>query len=279
MNKLRQLLFPASCFLLFTSPAQNVSQSTPAPGIHVASGKILATRFLPPSGYSRVHVSSGSFAEYLRLLPLKPAGSYVKYYDGEIKYNIVYDAVVDMDIGKRDLQQCADAVMRLRGEYFYSREMFDSISFTLTNGFKVPYSTWMKGNRVAVEGNRTWWVKKAAPSNTYQDFRNYMEFVFNYAGTASLSKMLRPQKLLDIKPGDVFIVGGFPGHAVIVTDVAVNKTGEKVFMLAQSYMPAQDIQVLKNPNSPPISPWYSTNINGMLHTPQWAFETDQLMTW
>jgi len=32
--------------------------------------------------------------------------------------------------------------------------------------------------------------------------------------------------------GDVFIVGGSPGHAVIVVDMAVNSDGEKIFLLA-----------------------------------------------
>ena len=58
--------------------------------------------------------------------------------------------------------------------------------------------------------------------------------------------------------GDVFIIGGSPGHAVIVVDMAVNpETHEKVFLLAQSYMPAQQIQLLKNNNDPDLSPWYS----------------------
>ncbi|WP_334296195.1 DUF4846 domain-containing protein [Clostridioides difficile] len=39
-----------------------------------------------------------------------------------------------------------------------------------------------------------------------------------------------------MKIGDVFIVGGSPGHASIIMDMAENeKTGEKVFMIAQSY--------------------------------------------
>jgi hypothetical protein len=242
-------------------------------------GLALQTRFNPPDGFQRKPVDENSFADFLRNLPLKPAGTKVKYYNGGIKYDDVYDAVVDMEISNRDLQQCADAIMRLRGEYFYAIKAYDQISFTLTNGFKMDYIEWTKGNRVVVNGNKTVWRKTAEPSNTYQDFRNYMEFVFIYAGTLSLSKSLHPKNIRDIAIGDVFILGGSPGHAVIVVDVAENRTGEKVFLLAQSYMPAQETQILKNNTDEKLSPWYSANIVERLYTPQWTFEAGQLKTW
>src|SRR6185503_15307791 len=118
-----------------------------------------------------------------------------------------------MEISHKDLQQCADAVMRLRGEYFYYQKEYDKISFTLTNGFKVDYSEWIKGNRIIVAGNKTSWKKSAEPSNTYKDFRNYMEFIFTYAGSLSLSRSMHSKNIKDIAIGDVFIVGGSPGHA------------------------------------------------------------------
>lgn len=238
----------------------------------------LKTRFNPPTGFERKPVDESSFAGYLRNLPLKPAGTQVKYYNGLVKYHDVYDAVIDMEITNKDLQQCADAVIRLRGEYLYALKAYDRISFKLTNGFTVAYAEWMKGNRVVVDGNKTYWRKKAEPSNTYRDFRKYMDFIFAYAGTLSLSKELRPQNIKDISIGDVFIVGGSPGHAAIVVDVAEGPSG-KVFMLAQSYMPAQETQILKNFDNASISPWYSADIEETLYTPEWKFEAGQLMTW
>lgn len=183
-------------------------------------GSNIATRFEVPDGFTRIRVSENSFAEYLRHLPLKAAGVKVKYYNGLEKNDDAYIAVVNMDIGNQNLQQCADAVMRLRGEYFYQRKEYDSISFVLTNGFRMDYSRWMAGCRIRVTGNQTVWIKTNAPSNTYSDFRNYMNIVFSYAGTLSLSKTLQSRPLQDISIGDVFIVGGSPGHAVVVVDAA-----------------------------------------------------------
>ena len=55
--------------------------------------------------------------------------------------------------------------------------------------------------------------------------------VFMYAGTASLSRELPTVLYTSLQPGDVFIKGGSPGHAVIVMDVAIHpNTGKKVFL-------------------------------------------------
>ncbi len=82
-----------------------------------------------------------------------------------------------------------------------------------------------------------------------------------------------------MEPGDVFIRGGSPGHAVIVMDMAMNRNGEKIYLLAQSYMPAQDIHVLRNPMEPDWSPWYKTVENQAITTPEWIFYPNQLRRW
>lgn len=241
-------------------------------------GKILYERFNPPEGYSRQSSPSDSFSAYLQTLPLKPHGEKVLYYDGRTKSNpSVYEAVIQMDVGSKDLQQCADAVMRLRGEYLFHHYKKDHIHFNLTNGFRVEFSKWMEGYRVKVDGNTTSWVKKKDASDTYETFRQYMEFVFIYAGTLSLDQELEPVSIETMKIGDVFIKGGSPGHAVIVVDMAENpSTGKKLYMLAQSYMPAQDIHILSNPNTSEISPWYALTDEAIIHTPEWSFKNTDL---
>src|SRR6218665_872128 len=77
--------------------------------------KTLSGRINPPAGYSRLSTDTASFTYYLRNLKLKPDGSPVKLYNGENKsWQDVHVAVVDMEIGNKDLQQCADACIRLR---------------------------------------------------------------------------------------------------------------------------------------------------------------------
>lgn len=90
--------------------------------------------------------------------------------------------------------------------------------------------------------------------------------VFTYAGTLSLSKSVKPKDIKQVVIGDVFFTGGSPGHAEVFVDVAENKSAEKIFLLAQSYMPAQETQIFKKLNDERISPWYSSNISGLLLT-------------
>ncbi|HJA13939.1 MAG TPA: DUF4846 domain-containing protein [Candidatus Butyricimonas faecavium] len=63
---------------------------------------------------------------------------------------------------------------------------------------------------------------------------------------------------------DVLVQRGSPGHAVIVVSMAENlSTGEKLYLLAQSHMSVQGIQVLENPKERDKSPWYSPKERGI----------------
>lgn len=268
------LLIP---FLFSASQQTSVSDYKWLASYDAASA--LVNRIKVPAGYKRNNSTKESMAYWFSHLPLKPEGTAVKLYNGQDKRRQdVHEAVLNIDCGDKDLQQCADAVMRLHAEYLYSRNRSSEISFNYTSGDKIPFKKWSEGFRPKIRNNRVSWVKQEIPSSTHSTLKKYLENVYNYAGSLSLSRELKPiADLNTIEAGDVFIVGGSPGHAVTVVDVAVNeKTGKKIFLLAQSYMPAQDIHILKNFNSE-ISPWYSVDFGTELKTPEWTFTKDQLM--
>ncbi len=242
------------------------------------SGSTVEERINAPEGFERVKVENASYGQYLRNLPVKPDGEKIKLFNGEVTNKDVHVAVLDIDVGERDLQQCADAAIRLRAEYLYQQKLYERIHFNFTNGFNADYLNWMNGNRIVINGNKTYWTKKTQYSNEYSSFRRYLDIVFAYAGTLSLSTEMKSEAIEDMQIGDLFLKGATPGHAVIIMDMAKNKkTGEKIFLLAQSYMPAQDIHILKNPDSEQLSPWYSVNFGEVLETPEWTFEKGQLM--
>ncbi len=240
-------------------------------------GNTIRQRVILPEGYIRVQPPQGSFGAYVQQLPLLPDGTPVHYYNGKEKPNHgIYVAVVDMNIGTRDLQQCADVVMHVRADYLYKNNMHDKIKFTFTSGFVAEYSKWKEGYRINVKGNKCTWVKSKAPSDTYATFTEYMDMVYNYCGTLSLSRELKKIKYEEIMPGDVLIKGGSPGHAELIMDVAMNRAGRKIYLLAQSYMPAQQMQLLENPSNSTLSPWYEAD-GYTITTPEWSFNADQVM--
>jgi len=279
--------FLLSIPLLFLSTVCGHRQSADSPSSNSAvvpeslintEGKTIKERIPTPENYERISLDEQSFGYYLRNLPLKPHGSEVRLYNGQIKANAVHVAVIDMDIGIRDLQQCADAVIRLRSEYLYRNKLYGLIHFNFTSGFRADYVQWANGYRVEVKANQAKWVRKANMSYEYDVFRQYLDIIFTYSGTFSLEQELDRAEYWDIQPGDILIRGGSPGHAVIVIDVAVNKNiGQKIYLLAQSYMPAQDIHVLKNPSNPDLSPWYEVDLaTEIIRTPEWDFYPDEL---
>ena len=232
-----------------------------------------------PKNYSRVAAATNSYGAWLRSLPLLASNAKVMLFDGREKsYQAGAYRVLNIDIGTRDLQQCADAIMRLKAEYHYAQKEYSKIHFNYTSGTKVSFDDWSKGKKPIVSGNK---VSFSAPigkeDRSYTNFKKYLQNIYTFAGTASLEKELQKVgSIKDIQIGDVFIKGGFPGHAVIVIDVAESAKGEKIFLLAQSYMPAQSIHILKNPNQPNLSPWYSLADGEELHTPEWTFGANTL---
>lgn len=231
-----------------------------------------------PNGYKRITLPAAAEGNYLRNITLKKDNT-VYLYNGNKKRNqSAQYAVLDIDVGTKDLQQCADAVMRLRAEYLFQQKKYGQINFTFTNGFACDFEHYAKGYRLKVNGNNCSWFKQQSESYTHSTLRAYLDLVYSYAGTLSLHKQLKPTPLSDMMPGAVFIQTGNPyGHAVTVMDMACNpKTKDTIFLLSQSYMPAQDIHILVNPGNQHLSPWYSLNFDQELETPEWTFRKEDL---
>jgi len=226
----------------------------------------LERRIPPPKGFARVEAKG--FGAWLRGLPLKPGRPQVLLHDGRPKRNQdAHFAVVDLDTGKADLQQCADCVIRLRAEYLFEKR--EPIAFHFTSGDLCEWARWAEGWRPVVSKSRVSWKKGGTGGNSYAECRRYLNTVFTYAGTRSLERETEGAPGA-IEPGDLFVHAGSPGHAALVLDVA-EKDGKRVFLLGQGYMPAQDFHVLKNPADKSLSPWYAADFGEELKTPEWTF--------
>jgi len=235
----------------------------------------IKTAFATPDGYERHN--QDDYSTWLINHPLKE-DIIVKYYDGRIKpNNNVYAAVFNYDIGKRDLHQCADAAIYLRASYHYSTGQLAKLKYRFTNGYQSTYIGYLNGDKIKLLASgtdvRTFKGKPRRDSCT--TFRKWLDQVWMYAGTYSVGKFdTKAVNIMDMKPGDLFVQGGFPGHIISVVDMAKNKKGHTVYMLAQSYMPAQENQILVNQATGGV--WYSLDEMSYVDTPEFVFENSQL---
>lgn len=212
----------------------------------------------PPEGFRRTGLTGPGFGYWLRQLPLA-TDPVVYLYNGNPKTNQqAHVAVLDVPVGKRDLQQCADACMRLRAEFLLSSGRYHDIVFMDNAGR----------------------AYRPGPYQGRASFERYLEQVYAYCGTLSLEKQLsRIPENSAVLPGDLVIQGGSPGHAVIVLDMAEDIRGNRVYLLAQSYMPAQQMHVLRNPSDGNLSPWFRIVPGCALRTPEWVFSPAIVRRW
>jgi hypothetical protein len=223
----------------------------------------------PPPGFTRVAVEPGSFSTWLRGLPLRPAGTPVRNFQGgEILAgdSPLLAAVVELDVGTADLQQCADSIIRLHAEWLWSQGRKDRIAYRFTSGHLARWTGYAAGDRAEVSGTKVTWVRTGPEVRSRTAFRAYLDLVFTYAGTYSLASGKNRPAREDVQPGDFFVEGGSPGHAVLVLDVAVNEAGERVALLGQGSIPAQDFHVFTPGQG---GPWFSLEAETLV-TPFWT---------
>ena len=231
----------------------------------------LEARFPTPPGYTRVAVAPGSFGEWLRGLPLAAPGTPVLSHAGDTVFSGNDDyvaAVVAIDVGVGDLQQSADAVIRLHGEWLWASDQQNAISYKSTTKLDMPFSRWAKGQRLLAAGPNMGWVVKNKPKDpTYNDFRQYIDAVMLWSNNVSLA--LRATHVEDpaqLSPGDFFLQPRGKGHAILVLDIAQKPTGERVALLGQSLQsPAQSIHVMR---LGPATAWFSMRPPNPVLTPR-----------
>jgi len=243
----------------------------------IPEGTTLESRITTPAGYTRTFSDPESFSVFVRNYPMKDHGSPVLLYDGREKGNQrAHAAVFALPIENYDLQQCADSVMRLYAEYFRQTNQPEKIAFHFVSGFYADYPTWRDGSRIQVNGNQVSWVPASSYNDSYETFQSYLRMVFSYASTLSMEKESSQVSLSNAQTGDVFLQGGSPGHVVMIVDVCENEAGQKAFLLAQGYMPAQEFHLLNNP-SHEQDPWYyEDEISYPFHTPEYTFQEGSL---
>jgi hypothetical protein len=166
----------------------------------------------PPAGYSEV--DADGWGTWLRGLPVQPADYPLHVEGGAVHRNQrTHFRVVQMDV--LPWQQCADSILRLRAEYLRSigvRFSFSGLSFD-------------KGSRA--------------------DFDRFLRRLFVFKGTVHMAGELTNPGDRRARPGDLFVIGGSPGHVVMVLDVVHNAAGNRQLLIGNGFMPAQEFHIVK----------------------------------
>ena len=231
----------------------------------------LSKRLRVPAGFKRVTVNKGSYAHWLRHLPLRKKGTSVRDYSGRVlgASSAHSSAVVDLDVGKRDLQQCVDTLLRLRGEYLWWRGKKNKIAFRYAGGKYFGWRHWKAGLRPKRKRRKTFFKPGGRRGSSRKRFRAYLTFMFAMTGT--MHHVREPRvKFKDMQAGDFFINppprSGALGHAVVILDLAKDAKGRTKALIGEGYTPAQDFHILKTPSG---KRWYDLDPGVAVQTPQW----------
>ncbi len=228
---------------------------------------VITARFEAPKGFTRVEVDDGSFGAWLRQRTILPEGTPVRSFDGDVVKAPWNKGVVELELPQKDLQQCADTAIRLYADYHREAGTLASTSFHATSGDEMPWARYARGERAVADGNALTWhtgqpaATAATEGNVY---RAWLDDVFMYAGSISLAK---DTVAVDgnLRPGDLLVQPGSPGHVLVVMDVAEQRVSEggprrQQLLLGQGFMPAQSFHVIG---------WFAPDDDGAVTVPSW----------
>lgn len=215
---------------------------------------------------------SSSWKYFLQHLPEK-SGPVVNYKGQLVSNREKHFSIINYDVGSRDLQQCADALMRLRAEYLFAQKRFEEIGFHFVSGDYYSFNAYCHGKIPIAKGNGVVFISSPPKEKNAVSLRTYLDLVYTYASTISLASELKTAEEFSI--GTVIIHPGSPGHCFIIMDEAITSSGEKLYKLVEGYTPAQSIYVLKNTSEPELGYWHSLK-QGTITTASYQFDSYQL---
>lgn len=232
------------------------------------------TRVNIPEGFKRVIYKEGSFETYLRNYKLKPFGTkIINYDDSEYFWQGGHIGILDIPVPKNGLQQCADALIRIRSEYLWDNNRKSEIGFNFTSGHYCSWQNYAEGYRPKINGSKVSFSKTSAIDHSKANFYKYLNLIYTYSGTLSLYNELKSINDADLKIGDMLIKGGSPGHIVMICDEVVNDNGDKLFLLFQGNTPAQSVHLVKNLEDAQISPWYQLKNDAVIPVSNYTFSS------
>jgi len=209
---------------------------------------------LPSKNFHRINTEAGSFAKWLRQLPLKKSGSEVMNYKGGVFKSGVDSSVafvVDLDIKGRRLEQCMDIVIRLYAEYLWGTRQIEDLQLPLPGGYWLKWQKWKEGYRPVFKGIKVTMSKSSQPDTSFKSYRTYLNTVYSESHSQQFYHAYKPVQRIDVQIGDIIIKRGTKGHAIMIVDLAIDEHGEMIALIGNGDTPACQFFLLN----------YKTNIH------------------
>ena len=175
----------------------------------------------------------GSYAAYLRALPLKEKGAKLHLHNGIVaKHQFLAAAVVDQPLLNKH-EQCADVAMGLWAKYLWQTRRYDEICFTDVRDSLLCYH-----------------CDTLIYDTLQSSFEAYLAEVYKWCNTASLYQETTPRRFVDVQAGDILVHPAEPGeaygHAIVVADVAKDSKGRVAILCLEGNTPAREKHIVRN---------------------------------
>ncbi len=209
-----------------------------------------------PPGFKRIPVNRGTYARWLRGLPLYPSNTAVRDYQGRIRVQVsdtTLAAIVYYDIQGKKLEQCMDIIQRLWAEYLWSNTRANELSFIMPGGQSLAWNKWAAGFRPTFNGVNISLHLTARADSSKEAFEDYLWLIFYHSFTQTAYVGYPSIRFEDLKIGDFIVKKGRRGHAVLVVDLAINDNNELMGLIGHGDTPARNFYII---NYRENQPWF-----------------------
>lgn len=238
----------------------------------------LADRIAPPDGFDRVLLPAGSFGDWLRHLPVEPAGAKVRQANGRtlLQPDDPNLAVAISLQPHTNALGAAGMMVRLRAEHGWCAKTLDTTAFHFTSGQRMSWRAWASGVRALSGESGPHFEITGIADDSRDSFCAWIETQLQFTSCASLLDDTRVVEDGTISPGDVFLREGRDAHALLVLDVATDSQGRVAILLGSGATPAATFHVVRSPDG---FAWFTLDRRTIDAGVHGHFSLDQLRRW
>lgn len=240
----------------------------------------LKDRMACPPGYVRTAVAPNGFAEWLRHLPVAPAGSPVRTSTKAVVLDADHPAlaaVIELEPLAGKLNAGVNMLLRLRAEFGWWCQDYDILSFHYACGLRSDWRAWSAGQRPVTCEKGLRLEETDPPDAGRASFCAWLDALLRHSSGGGVLDDTRSVSDATVAAGDILVDPAAGGTALMILDVAMDATGHVRVLLGEAGTPAQTFHVLKGGDG---SAWFPISQAGCIDLgPRGPFDLRHLRRW